>query len=105
MTNFEKELFSVNPPHIMYAGMHIHSISNHKERTNIIKFLINNFTVENFLDAREKYNSVRDLLRDAGYLSVRSFDLLKDAGYPTTTEGWKEYSQDKIEGSNRDINF
>lgn len=55
------------------------------------KFLIKNFTVEEYFAARETGKSPVEILETKGYISYNTARALKTAGYPVTQAGRTAY--------------
>jgi hypothetical protein len=63
---------------------------------HFVKFLIKNFTVEEYFAKMEQPDSapVR-ILEEKGYVSYNITKLLKKEGYPQTREAFKQYLDDR----------
>lgn len=60
---------------------------------HFVKFLIANFTIEEYIEA-EKQSSPLKVLEAKGYISYTSEQQMKKAGFPLTAEGYKAYRED-----------
>lgn len=61
---------------------------------SFIKFLRNNFTVEEYFDRLEAGESPLEIVQSKGYLLPVIRRKLREAGYPDTMEGFEQYHFD-----------
>lgn len=96
MTKFNKTKFTTGEC-LIYEGEFIARFKrNKKNRSGFISFLVKNFTVEEYLDKRNKGISPMMILEAKGYVSLTVKNVLKAAGYEATVVGYNQYIQDQV---------
>lgn len=102
MTKFKKELFTFDGLFLMYRSQ-ADSIANNfvarfkhvKDQNSVKKFLIENFTVEEYFDRLNKNEAPLQILRSKGYLQPHIKKWLKEGGYTVDTDGYDKFVKDQ----------
>lgn len=100
--NFNKDLINISGSRGEYwveyenkfVGRFKHG-SAKASANHFVKFLVKNFTVEEYFDKLDKNGAPLRVLEEKGYVSYNIVKLLKKEGYPQTREGFKQYLEDR----------
>jgi len=93
MTKFDKSKFT-GTEYAMYDGVFVARFKR-GGRADFLKFLIANYTVEEYFQHLETLPPLK-VLELKGYVSKKVKNLLKMVGYPQTLEGFNQYISDQI---------
>lgn len=90
-TKFDKSKFT-SGEYCMYEGKFIARFKySRKDRAGFIKFLVANFTVEEYLARLENREPPAEILKSKGYISKTVADILIRHGRPVTVESIKAF--------------
>lgn len=101
-TRFNKDLFKSDGEYLNYVldttknpwGEFVARFKyNRHDKTSFKKFLISNFTVEEYFSLLAKGHSPLDIVERKGWISARAKKALIEFGLPPTVEGKKEYAR------------
>lgn len=99
MTKFVKEAFNFDGMYLTY-GDDRKFVARFKYardgKGSFVTFLIKNFTVEEYFDARAENKSPLDILESKGYVQPHVKKLLKQLGYTPDTAGKEQYLNDSV---------
>jgi len=93
MTQFDKTKF-VGDEYVTYNGEFVARFKR-GGRSDFLKFLVKNFTVEEYFKAIKEIPPL-GVLKMKGYVSPMSKKILAFAGYPQTAEGEAQYLVDIV---------
>ncbi len=97
MTKFDKSKFSYFGGYLRYEGKFVARFKHvPANRAGFVKFLIANFTVEEYFAAFEAGTPPAKILETKGYVPTHIKKLLRGAGYPETPEGFSAYIKAEI---------
>lgn len=74
--------------------------SMRRDKGSFIRFLIKNFTVEEYFNRLDAGESPLKILESKGYIMPHVKKLLKAAGYPVTPRGYKQMVEDQAAEGN-----
>lgn len=81
-----------------YEGRFVARCRQARDRNYFVKFLMANFTVEEYFDLTEnKGLAPAEALKTKGYVSKTVQKILKQAGYPTDLAGYDAYIQAQMD--------
>lgn len=89
MTKFDKSKFS-GSEYVTYEGKFV-SRFKRGGKADFIKFLINNFSVEEYFQKLDLLKTPLGVLKTKGYVTPMTKKMLAYAGYPQTAEGEAQY--------------
>ena len=98
MTKFDKSKFT-GTEYAMYDGVFVARFKR-GGRADFLKFLIANYTVEEYFQQLEEYKTPLGVLKLKGYLTPMTKKLLKLACYPQDADGEAQYIIDQIKKRN-----
>lgn len=93
MTKFDKSKFTGDKEYAFYDGKFVARFKR-GGKADFIKFLINNFSVEEYFELREVHKTPLGILKLKGYVTPMTKRVLAYAGYPETAEGEAQYLTD-----------
>lgn len=93
MAKFDKSKFT-GTEYTMYEGVFVARFK-YGGRADFLKFLIANYTVEEYFKHLET-NPPLKVLEMKGYVSKKVKNLLKTVGYAETCEGFDQYLNDQV---------
>jgi hypothetical protein len=89
MTKFNPEQFVYDGMYLQYQGQFVARFKR-GGKTEFVKFLVKNFTVEEYFAARETLQPV-EVLETRGFVSAKIKRYLKLMGFAPTAAGRQEY--------------
>lgn len=89
MTKFDASKF-MGTEYVTYDGAFVARFKR-GGRGSFIKFLVKNFTVEEYFQQLAAGVAPLTVLRNRGYMPPTVARVLRAAGYPTTEAGYKQY--------------
>ena len=99
MHNFIEEKFQFSNGYLHYDGQFIARFKYQPQRRGwkpFKKFLMENFTVDEYFSRFEAGEAPLKILESKGFLLPHIKTLLRKAGYPQTIEGRDQYLKSKI---------
>lgn len=93
MTKFDKSKFTGSKEYAFYDGEFVARFKR-GGKADFIKFLIANFTVEEYFQKRDLLKTPLGVLKTKGYVTPMTKKMLAYAGYPQTAEGEAQYFAD-----------
>lgn len=98
MTSFVKEKFQDDGLYVNYDGKFVARFKYAKGgKASFIKFLIKNFTVEEYFSALEGGKGPLQIAEEKGYLLPHIKKALKKGGYTVDKAGFKKMAQDQVD--------
>jgi hypothetical protein len=98
MTSFVKEKFQDDGMYVNYDGKFVARFKYARGgKASFIKFLIKNFTVEEYFGLLESGNAPLQIAESKGYLLPHIKKALKTGGYSLDKAGFKKMIQDQID--------
>lgn len=92
MASFDRETFIQNSEYVMYDGKFVARFKYQKSAIgSFIKFLINNFTVEEYFNRMEDGEAPLKIAESKGYILPHIRRILKQNGYAQTQEAFRQY--------------
>jgi len=67
-----------------------------RSANHFVKFLMKNFTVEEYFEARKSGKTPAHILKEKGYICYNIQKKMKERGFPITPEGKKLYDEEMI---------
>lgn len=101
MTTFIKEEFSTGSEYVSYyTNGRSNFIARFKyakgSKAAFLKFLIKNFTVEEYFNRIAAGESPLPILQSKGFIQPHVKKFLKEAGYEVSPAGFEKYLQDRV---------
>jgi hypothetical protein len=98
MARFVKEKFQDDGMYVNYEGKFVARFKYARGgKASFIKFLIKNFTVEEYFGALDLGKAPLQIVEAKGYMLPHIKKALKDGGYSLDKAGFKKYIQDQID--------
>lgn len=94
MTQFDKSKF-VGDEYVTYNGEFVARFKR-GGRVDFLKFLVANYTVEEYFQQLEEYKTPLGVLKLKGYVTPMTKKLLAIAGYPQDADGEAQYIIDQV---------
>jgi hypothetical protein len=95
MSIFERTMFRQEAEYIKYNGKFVARFKYQKSAMgSFIKFLRENFTVEEYFGRMEAGEPPLKIVQSKGYLLPHVRRILRQHGYPETVEGFNGYIKD-----------
>lgn len=99
---FEKSKFSIgsgSEVYVEYEGRFVARFKYKAPKANanhFVKFLINNFSVEEYFAEYDKGGSPLKILEAKGFVNYNAAKILKAEGYEASPEGMKKRNEDRF---------
>ncbi len=103
MSKFVKAKFSIGSGSevwVEYEGRFVGRFKYKSPKANanhFVKFLIANFSVEEYFEKRDAGMAPSKILEEKGYVNFNMGKILKASGYEASREGWHKYYKEVVE--------